>query len=196
MNHAAFNEVRSTPLFSTMTEEQFGCIAAGEIIDATAGTVLVTEGERQMFFLLIIEGEVRLTRDFDRQTVLMGEIKTGGFTGEVTLLLDISWVATARVSKPTRFFRLGEADFWHMVGACPSVARAIFRSAASKMRNIEGYTQQRENSLHWEPWRLAWRMNSIIRRRRRDGLRPISGRRPKKCKPFSVIYPETWGMII
>ena len=144
MNHAAFNEVRSTPLFSTMTEEQFGCIAAGEIIDATAGTVLVTEGERQMFFLLIIEGEVRLTRDFDRQTVLMGEIKTGGFTGEVTLLLDISWVATARVSKPTRFFRLGEADFWHMVGACPSVARAIFRSAASKMRNIEGYTQQRE----------------------------------------------------
>src|SRR5271154_5039986 len=132
MNHAAFNEVRSTPLFSTLTDEQFGCIAAGEIIDATAGTVLVTEGERKMFFLLILDGEVRLTRDFDRQTVLMGEIKTGSFTGEVTLLLDIPWVATARVSKPTRFFRLGEEDFWHMVGACPSVARAIFRSASNK----------------------------------------------------------------
>src|SRR5277367_5364664 len=111
MNHTAFNEVRLTPLFSKLTEEQFECIAAGEIIDAAAGTVLVTEGERQMFFFLIIEGEVRLTRDFDRQTVLMGEIKTGGFTGEVTLLLDIPWVATARVSKPTRIFRLGEEEF-------------------------------------------------------------------------------------
>ena len=97
-----------------------------------------------MFFLVIIKGEVRLTRDFDRQTVLMGEIKTGSFTGEVTILLDIPWAATARVSKPTRFFRLGEEDFWHMLGTCRSVARAIFRAAAGKMRNIEGYAQQRE----------------------------------------------------
>ena len=144
MDHAAFDEVRSTPLFSTLTDEQFGCIAAGEIIDAAAGTVLVTEGERRMFFFVVLQGEVRLTRDFDRQTVLMGEIRAGSFTGEVTLLLDIPWVATARVSKPSRFFKLGEEDFWHMLGACRSVARAIFRSASNKMRNIEGYTQQRE----------------------------------------------------
>jgi signal transduction histidine kinase len=144
MKHEDFNEVRSTPIFSTLTEEQFGCINAGEIIDAPVGTVLVSEGERKMFFLVIIKGEIRLTRNFDRQTVLMGEIKTGSFTGEVTILLDIPWVATARVTKPTRFFRLGEEDFWHMLGTCRSVARAIFRAAASKMRNIEGYTQQRE----------------------------------------------------
>src|SRR5580692_5165439 len=106
MDQAAFNEVRSTLLFSTLTDAQFGCVAAGEIIDAAAGTVLVLEGEQLKFFFLIIKGEVRLTRDFDRQTVLMGEIKPGSFTGEVTLLLDIPWVATARVTKPTRFFRL------------------------------------------------------------------------------------------
>jgi signal transduction histidine kinase len=144
MKHADFNEVRSVPIFSTLTEEQFGCLAPGEIIDAPAGTVLVSEGDRQMFFLVILKGEIRLTRNFDRQTVLMGEIKTGSFTGEVVILLDIPWAATARVTKPTRFFRLGEEDFWHMLGTCRSVARAIFRVAASKMRNIEGYTQQRE----------------------------------------------------
>ena len=31
-----------------------------------------------------------------------------------------------------------------MMGACRSVAREIFRSAANKMRNMEGYSQQRE----------------------------------------------------
>ena len=144
MKHADFNEVRSAPIFSTLTEEQFGCIASGEIIDVPAGTVLVSEGERKMFFLVILKGEIRLTRDFDRQTVLMGELKAGGFTGEVTMLLDIPWAATARVLKPARFFRLGEEDFWHMLGTCRSVARAIFRVAASKMRNLEGYAQQRE----------------------------------------------------
>jgi signal transduction histidine kinase len=144
MKQADFNEVRSAPIFSTLTEEQFACISPGEIIDVPAGTVLVSEGERKMFFLVIIKGEIRLTRNFDRQTVLMGEIKAGGFTGEVTILLDIPWAATARVLKPARFFRLGEEDFWHMLGTCRSVARAIFRSASSKMRNLEGYAQQRE----------------------------------------------------
>ena len=144
MNHDAFNEVRSVPLFATLTEEQFGCVAGGEIIEAAAGTVLVTEGERLMVFIVVLEGELRMTRDFDRQTVLMGNIRPGSFTGELTLLLDVPWAATARVSKPVRYFRLGEDDFWHMVGMCHTVARKVFQSAAGKMRNIEGYVQQRE----------------------------------------------------
>ncbi|HWY29487.1 MAG TPA: hypothetical protein VNX46_01955, partial [Candidatus Acidoferrum sp.] len=69
MKQADFNEVRSAPIFSTLTKEQFACISSGEIIDVPAGTVLVSEGERKMFFLVIIKGEIRLTRDFDRQTV-------------------------------------------------------------------------------------------------------------------------------
>ena len=31
-----------------------------------------------------------------------------------------------------------------MLSTCRSVAREIFQSAASKMRNLEGYSQQRE----------------------------------------------------
>src|SRR5881628_314755 len=39
-------EIRSTPLFATLTDEQLGCLDGGEIIDAPAGTVLAPEGER------------------------------------------------------------------------------------------------------------------------------------------------------
>src|SRR5437773_953100 len=60
------------------------------------------------------------------------------------LLLDIPWVATCRVSKPARLFRLNEASFWRMLIACQTVAHEIFRSAANRMRNLEGYSQQRE----------------------------------------------------
>jgi signal transduction histidine kinase len=144
MDPATLQQVRSTPLFSGLDDAQLGCIEPGEIIHLPAGTVLVSEGERSPFFFVVLEGEVRLTRTYDRQTVLMGVIKPGNYTGEITLLLDIPWLATARSGKQARLFRLCEEDFWRMLSACRSVARQIFHSAANKMRNLEGYSQQRE----------------------------------------------------
>jgi signal transduction histidine kinase len=144
MNTSTLQLVRATPLFSGLTDEQLGCIEPGEVIDAPVGTVLASEGERSAFFFVVLEGEVRLTRTYDRQSILMGAIKPGNYTGETTLLLDIPWLATARVAKPAKLFRLGEDDFWHMMSTCRSVARQIFRTAANKVRNMEGYSQQRE----------------------------------------------------
>ena len=123
---------------------QLSCIEPGEIINLSSGTVLISEGERFPFFFVILEGEVRLSRTYDRQTILMGVIKPGDYTGEITLLLDVAWMATARVGKPAKLFRLGQEDFWHMMGNCRSVARKIFNSAANKVRNLEGYSLQRE----------------------------------------------------
>jgi signal transduction histidine kinase len=144
MDPAILQRVRSTPLFSGLTDAQLRCIEPGEVIESPAGMVLVSEGERSAFFFVVLEGEVRLTRTYDRQTVLMGAIKPGNYTGETTLLLDIPWLATARVARSARLFRLGEDDFWHMLSTCRAVAREIFHSAANKVRNMEGYSQQRE----------------------------------------------------
>jgi signal transduction histidine kinase len=144
MDPATLQQIRSTPLFAGLDDTQLGCIEPGEVINVPGGTVLVPEGERSPFFFVVLEGEVRLTRTYDRQTVLMGVIKPGHFTGEITLLLQIPWMATARVGKPAKLFRLGQDDFWHMMGACRSIAREIFHSAANKVRNLEGYNQQRE----------------------------------------------------
>ncbi len=144
MDPATLQQVRTAPLFAGLDDAQLGCIEPGEIINVPGGTVLVAEGERYPFFFVVLEGEVRIVRAYDRQTVLMGVIKPGHFTGEVTLLLQIPWMAMARVGKPAKLFRLGEEDFWHMLSTCRSVARELFQSAANKMRNLEGYSQQRE----------------------------------------------------
>jgi signal transduction histidine kinase len=144
MDATTLQEVRSTPLFSGLTDEQVGCIEPGEVVDMAAGTVLVTQGDRCPYFFTLLGGEIRLTRSYDRQDILMGVLKPGQFSGEVTLLLDIPWMATARAGKPARLFRLAQDDFWAMLGSCRTVARQIFQSAASKMRNMEGYSQQRE----------------------------------------------------
>ena len=144
MDPATLQQVRAISLFAELDNTQLGFIEPGEIITVPGGTVLVSEGERCPFFFVVLEGEIRVVRTYDRQTVLMGVIKPGHFTGEITLLLDIPWTATARAGKPAKLFRLGKEDFWRMLGACRSVARELFHSTANKLRNLEGYSQQRE----------------------------------------------------
>src|SRR5438552_1124839 len=144
MNQRNLQEVRSTPLFAKLTDEQLGCLDGGEIIETPVGTVLASEGERTGFFHVVLQGEVRATRTYDRQSILLGVNKPGNYLGETMLLLDIPWLAMCRVSKPARLFRLNEESFWRMLITCPTVAREIFRSAANRMRNLEGYSQQRE----------------------------------------------------
>jgi signal transduction histidine kinase len=144
MNTTELQQVRSMPLFAGLDDAQLGCIEPGEVIDVPSNTVLVSEGERLPVFFVVLEGEVRLSRTYDRQSILMGVVKPGNYTGETTLLLDTHWLATARVGKPTKLFRLCEDDFWHMMRACHSVARQIFQTAANKVRNLEGYSLQRE----------------------------------------------------
>src|SRR5437016_12340732 len=106
MNASELQEVRSTPLFAGLTDEQLGCLDGGEIIEAPVGTVLATEGEQTGLFHVLLEGEVRATRTYDRQSILLGVNKSGNFLGETMLLLGIPWVATSLVTKPARFFRL------------------------------------------------------------------------------------------
>src|SRR4030095_2027264 len=123
MNESELKEVRSTPLFAGLTDDQLGCLDGGEIIEAPVGTMLASEGERTGFFHVILEGEVRATRIYDRQSILLGVNKAGGYLGETMLLLDIPWVATLRVSKAARLFRLNEESFWRMLTTCQTVAR-------------------------------------------------------------------------
>jgi signal transduction histidine kinase len=144
MSPGELQEVRSTPLFAKLTDEQLGCLEGGKIIEAPVGTTLATEGERTGLFHVLLEGEVRASRTYDRQSILLGINKPGNFLGETMLLLDIPWVATLRVSKPARLFQLDEETFWPMITTCQTVAREIFRSASNRMRNLEGYSQQRE----------------------------------------------------
>ena len=197
MDQATLQLVRSTPLFSGLTDAQLGCIEPGEVIDVPAGTVLVSQGARSPFFLMVLEGEIRLFRTYDRQEILMGLIKPGKYTGEVTLLLDIPWLATARMGKAARLFRLSEDNFWRMLSSCHSVAREVFQFAAVKMRNMEGYSQQREKlaSLGTMAAGLAHELNNPASAARRAAahLRETSDKaQALLCHLSKILKRDQW----
>jgi len=136
--------VRQMPLFAGLSDKELDCISLGEIIELPAGAVLANEDEPGSHFYLTLSGEVRIWRTYDRQAVLMAVNKPGWFMGEIGILLDTPWLATARVSQPSRFFRLDRDGFWKMMSTCPSVAKEILRTVAERFRNLEGFAQQRE----------------------------------------------------
>jgi signal transduction histidine kinase len=197
MTTAEIEQVRATPLFEGATDECVASLEAGEMIEMPAGSVLATEGEKNSFFHVLLEGELRITRTYDRQSILMAVTKPGNYTGETLILLDIPWLATVRVSKPARLFRLDEEHFWKMLGACPTVARQIFRSAASRMRNMEGYSQQREKlaSLGTMAAGLAHEMNNpaAAARRAAASLLPATDRlQSMLCQLSQTLDHEHW----
>ena len=144
MDAADIELVRSMPLFADLTDDQLDCIKAGEIIEFPAGTVIVRAEDHQEVFYLTLTGEVQIWRSYDKQDVLMAVHKAGAYGGEIPILLGTESLATWRVSKTAKMFRLDKEGFWRMLSTCRTVAQKVFRLAAERFRNLEGFAQQRE----------------------------------------------------
>jgi signal transduction histidine kinase len=201
MTPEQLQEVRATPLFAQLSDGQLGCLSSGEVVELPSGTVIANEGDRCDFFDLLLHGEIRIVRNYERQAVLMAVGKPGDHFGEVMLLLDVPWLSTVRVLKTARLFRLNEEGFWKMLSECPAVARNVFRVAASRLRNMEGYVLQREKliSLGTMAAGLAHELNNPATAARRAAAQlQDSTERVQSflCGLSITLSPDDWNSLV
>ncbi len=190
--------IRGLPLFSGLSNDDLSnCLGGAEIVEYREGDVIIEDGDPAKYFYVTIEGDIAIHRMYDNQEVLMGVADAGTFIGEIFILLDMPWISTARAATRVRLLRMCSDDFWRMLSQCHSITREVLREAATRLRNIEGYSQQREKliSLGTMAAGLAHELNNpaAAARRASSHLREtVEQLENLTCNLSKTFSPENW----
>ena len=147
VSDGGFATVFDVPLFTQLNESQRECLSMGTEVRVARGETVLREGDPSNFFHVILEGELRATKFFGEQEIFLATRVPGDFFGESPILLDVPHFVLYRAVADSRLFRLPRAAFWDLLRTSPAVAREIMRALATRLRNMAGYTQEREKLI-------------------------------------------------
>lgn len=122
-----------TRLFAGVDAAGLGRIAERMTeIDLPADRVIARQGEIGTGFFIVVSGGVRVVRDGDT----LAELGPGAFFGELSVIDRQPRVAQVISSGPTTCLALASWDFEAVIGEQPSVAMAILRELAGRLREL------------------------------------------------------------
>lgn len=137
--------LRTSPLFAQLPDPDLAALAAGgRTLEVPAGTVLMAEGAPSDAMIVVLEGQVEVTRDGGGgPPVLLNVCSTGDLLGELGVLQGVPRSATVRARTPARVQRI-DADALDRLLAHPHSARALLRATARRLAREEALLRQRE----------------------------------------------------
>lgn len=101
-------------------------------VDFPADRVIARQGEIGTGFFVVVEGAVRVVRDGEQ----IARLGPGDFFGELSVLDGQPRVAQVVAAEPTRCLALASWDFEAVVAANPSLALALLRGLAARLRSL------------------------------------------------------------
>jgi CRP/FNR family transcriptional regulator, cyclic AMP receptor protein len=120
-------------LFAGVTPADLATVAQRAIeIEFPANRVIARQGEIGTGFFLVVDGAVRVVRDGEELAIL----RPGEFFGELSVLDGLPRIAQVVATEPTRCLALASWDFEQAVLDSPSLALAILRGLAARLRSV------------------------------------------------------------
>jgi len=137
--------LRQAPLFAQCAQEDLDWLAEQvEEVHLNAGDLLFAEGQQEVSFYVLLEGELQITKHLGGQEMPLATHHAGAFTGEVPLLTGTPYIATARAGQSSHLLRIGADAFQQMLSLCPAITRTVFKTMAERMQGLESQLRQRE----------------------------------------------------
>jgi signal transduction histidine kinase len=142
-------ELRRISIFQQIKEEDLDCLGSVELIDISPGAALVEPGEKSLFFWVLIEGELRVSKpEADGGSTLLGTMKSGDTFGEVPLLTgNMSAVVRIEAAQPSHLIRVSAPEFWSLMGTCPVVRAGILANMGRRLEAYQVLTLHREKLI-------------------------------------------------
>ena len=138
-------ELRRSTLFEGMTDEQLTeVVERGSEARVPKGEVYVREGEPIENFYVVLEGELRITKQVDGRDMVLNTYVPGVFFGEVPLLAGKPFLASARTLTDCRIFLLPEEEFRRMLNTYPSFSNAVLKTMAWRVKDLQSVAYQRQ----------------------------------------------------
>lgn len=101
-------------------------------VDLATDRVIARQGEIGTGFFIVVSGAVRVVRDGET----IAELGPGAFFGELSVIDRLPRVAQVITSGPTTCLALASWDFEAVIAEQPSVAMAILRELAGRLREL------------------------------------------------------------
>ncbi|RBY85673.1 sensor histidine kinase [Blastococcus sp. TF02A-30] len=136
--------LRSSPLLAELPDPVVAELAAGgRTVDVPAGAVLMAEGEPSDAMVVVLDGELEVTRAGGGERVLLNVCTRGDLLGELGVLQGLPRSATVRARTAVRVRQIG-ADALDRLLAHPRTARALLQAVTRRLAREEALLRQRE----------------------------------------------------
>jgi signal transduction histidine kinase len=201
VSDGVFATVFDVPLFAQLNQSQRACLSRGTEARFARGEIVLREGDPSNFFYVILEGELRVTKSFGEQEIIFATRVPGEFLGEILIMLDVPSFVLYRAVADSRLFRLPRARFWDLLRCSPLVAREIIRTLATRLRNLAGYTQEREKLIQLGAMAagLAHELNNPATaacRAAADLRQSVEQVQDYACKLNETLSAEQWQQLV
>ena len=120
-------------LFSGVQPADLAAVAGRAVeVEFPADQVIARQGEIGTGFFVVVDGAVRVVRDGEEVAIL----GPGEFFGELSVLDGLPRIAQVVAIEPTRCIALASWDFEQAILESPSLALAILRGLAARVRSV------------------------------------------------------------
>jgi CRP/FNR family transcriptional regulator, cyclic AMP receptor protein len=128
--NAKIDLLKRVPLFAGCSKAELRQLAAtADEVDLRETHVLTREGRPGREFFVLIDGNVRVTRNGRK----IAELSGGDWFGEIALLTNLPRTATVTATSPVRALVLTDRAFRRLVETMPSIALKVLASVGTRL---------------------------------------------------------------
>jgi signal transduction histidine kinase len=115
-----------------------------ELIELSANQILTREGDAPRGFLILMEGQIGLTRKSDGIEMPIGHHEAPAFLGELPILTGEPSPVTVKGLTHCRMYQLSSENFLTLMHECRIFEQQICQTLARRSRGLESFIRNRE----------------------------------------------------